>query len=287
MSQWFRFYADALDNPKVQRLPPDLFKHWVNILCLAAKNDVTLHETLPCNDDMAFALRISPQDAEKVVRELVRRGLIDETQDGLVPHNWVEKQYKSDTSAERVKRHRERKRNASNVTGNVTVTPPDTESDTDTEVEERANALLSPDKPPTLDLGPTEPTAEQAAFDAYNAVAARVGIPLAQKFDQTRRSKIRQRLKDCGGLSGWVAALEKLEASSHCTGSNDRGWRADLDFLLQSQSFTRLMEGRYDDRKPQQPRRQPKSRVASDDEVRRRLFAAAGGCMEHGASGPG
>lgn len=148
--------------------------------------------------------------------------------------------------------------------------------------KEGANAPLSSDAPRTLDLVPPEPDVEQSAFDAYNAMAARAGIPLAQKFDQTRRAKLRQRLKDCGGLSGWVAALEKLSKSSHCTGSNDRGWRADFDFLLQNQSFTRLMEGRYDDRKPQQPSHQPKSRIASNDEIRRRLAAAAGVKLDNG-----
>jgi len=34
MSQWFRMYAEVLDDPKVQRLSGDEFKAWVNILCL-------------------------------------------------------------------------------------------------------------------------------------------------------------------------------------------------------------------------------------------------------------
>jgi len=34
---WFRFYNDALDNPKVQLLPSDLFKTWVNLLCIASR----------------------------------------------------------------------------------------------------------------------------------------------------------------------------------------------------------------------------------------------------------
>lgn len=112
---------------------------------------------------------------------------------------------------------------------------------------------LSPAEPPTLSLVSSEPSAEQQAFDAYNALAERAGLPKAQVLSPTRRASLKRRLQDCGGLSGWVAALDKLAASSHCTGHNDRGWRADLDFLLKAQSFTRLMEGRYDDRKPQPP----------------------------------
>jgi len=31
--RWFRFYAESVNDPKVQRLPAHLFKTWVNILC--------------------------------------------------------------------------------------------------------------------------------------------------------------------------------------------------------------------------------------------------------------
>ena len=50
-------------------------------------------------------------------------GLIDRLTDGYEPHNWSKFQYKSDTSNQRVTRHRAKR--------NVTVTPPDTETETE------------------------------------------------------------------------------------------------------------------------------------------------------------
>lgn len=135
---WFRFYDEALDDPKVQRLPGDLFKFWVNLLCLAKKHD----GILPPVADVAFALRLTNQKAYSVLGELRKAGLIEDTNLGCQPHNWDKRQYKSDTSNERVARYRERKRNA---TGNVThpshETAPETESesDTDSEADLRAN----------------------------------------------------------------------------------------------------------------------------------------------------
>lgn len=127
MSRWFRFYDDALDDPKVQSLPGELFKAWVNLLCVASKND----GKLPL-DDVAFMLRTDERKAQAAVTELTKRGLIDVTEDGPEPHNWTGRQHKSDVSNERVKRYRERNRNgACNVTQTVTVTPPDTETDTE------------------------------------------------------------------------------------------------------------------------------------------------------------
>lgn len=92
----------------------------------------------------------------------------------------------------------------------------------------------------------------EAAFKLYNQTAVRAELPKAQVLTDTRKSSLKARLKDCGGLDGWEAALSKLEASDYCTGKVN-GWKADLDFVLQQKSFTRLMEGSYDNRgAPQQ-----------------------------------
>lgn len=90
------------------------------------------------------------------------------------------------------------------------------------------------------------PDQSQLAFDAYNEMAKRAGLPVASKLDQKRKSAIKARLKDAKGIEGWMIALSKVEASPHCTGSNDRGWKADLDFVCTESKFVKIMEGSYD-----------------------------------------
>ncbi len=124
MNRWFRFYHEALDDPKVQMMRPELFKFWVNLLCLAARNEGRLPEH---NEEIAFALRLDTKQVDGFVAELVDRALLDDGEE-LRPHNWDARQYKSDVSTERVKRYRETKRN---VSCNESETPPDTEADTD------------------------------------------------------------------------------------------------------------------------------------------------------------
>lgn len=92
------------------------------------------------------------------------------------------------------------------------------------------------------------------AFDAYNDAAKEVGWPVAKAMTAKRKSGLQARLKQAGGLAGWVEAVARAKASPHCTGHNDRGWVADLDFLLQQKSFTRLTEGSYDKRTNNIPR---------------------------------
>lgn len=166
---WFRIYGDLLNDAKVQKLEPDLFKFWINLLCVASMNA----GVLPAPAEVAFATRLAEPDAESKLARLVRAGLLDRRRDGfLEPHNWAARQYVSDQSTDRVRRLRERRReaernapgnddgnvscnvsgNAGNVSGNVPwngggggggdetgcnvsetlhVTRPDTESDTE------------------------------------------------------------------------------------------------------------------------------------------------------------
>lgn len=125
MSRWFRFYDEVLNDPKVQRLAGEKFKGWINLLCIASKND----GVLPSIEDIAFALRLSVERTSSLLDEFCAAGLLDpvEVEDSAIhyePHNWNGRQFKSDVSNERVKRHRQRK---CNVTPTVTETPPDTE----------------------------------------------------------------------------------------------------------------------------------------------------------------
>jgi hypothetical protein len=118
MTTWFRVYGSLVDDPKVQRLPCDLFKALVNLWCLASQNG----GVLPSIEDIAFKLRVDPEEAADIVVRLSKAGLIDHEDAEIRPHNWDKRQFKSDGSTERVKRFRERERNVS-VTGGRNVSP--------------------------------------------------------------------------------------------------------------------------------------------------------------------
>ena len=85
----------------------------------------------------------------------------------------------------------------------------------------------------------------QKAVSLYNHTAEKASLPIARRLTESRQKKLQARLAECGGLAGWEEALRKVEASDFCAGRKT-DFRADLDFLLQPQSFLRLLEGRYD-----------------------------------------
>lgn len=109
MNYWLRLYTGILDDPKVQRLEAEHFKGWINLLCLAKEHD----GLLPSLEDIAFRLRMSEADAQNLIDELVRRGLLETKGNDLTPHNWHGRQFQSDVSTGRVKRFRNARRNVS------------------------------------------------------------------------------------------------------------------------------------------------------------------------------
>lgn len=119
---WFRYYVEALNDPKVQLLSPELFKFWVNCLCVARQKN----GLLPDVASLSFQLRMDASKAEAAVQDLITSGLLDRNGEVLTPHNWNVRQYQSDVSTARVKRHRDGivKRSTKHLDG-VTVTPPE------------------------------------------------------------------------------------------------------------------------------------------------------------------
>jgi len=135
VSRWFRFYADAMRNPKVLRLSDKDFRLWVRLLAVASENEGRIM-ALP---DLKLTLAMRLDHLKEGINRLISGGLIDALEHGYEPHNWSKFQYKSDTSNERVAKHR--------AARNVTVTPPETE----TETEEEKTVANATDGEPSQD----------------------------------------------------------------------------------------------------------------------------------------
>ncbi len=148
--RWFRFYDGVVDDPKVQRLPPALFKLWVNLMCLTSRNG----GAFPALVDMAFSLRVTEKKLTTDLEALQAAGLVDEIDGKATPHNWTGRQYESDSAAERMRRYRERNkikesdaplRNALRTSDAVEDRVQKT--DTEKKKEDAPPAALAPTKP--------------------------------------------------------------------------------------------------------------------------------------------
>jgi len=150
---WFRLYAEFLTDPKVQLMSETNQRRLVMIFCIRCNGSVTLQDK-----HVTFQLRISDAEWAITKAEFIANGFIDSDNNVL---NWDKRQYRSDTSAARVAKHRTLHKNVTVTKCNVTVTPPDTDTDTDTEqIQNNKNITRKSSLSKLTDLGVDEQIAK-------------------------------------------------------------------------------------------------------------------------------
>lgn len=258
MARWYRAYEGTTTDPKLAEVAliagssrSVVIATWHAILeACASANAGGVFDITPRRVAVSLGEQISL--IQSVFDGLAEVGMIA----GDTVVRWKDRQYESDSSTSRVRAFRDRKkvsettaernsavpetpRNADETFQKRDVTSPETDTETETDIStdvEIGVVPLSP--PPRFDLG--------EAVEAWNAMADQHGLPRVQRLTETRKRALRARLAECDGIEGWMAALDRVQASPFLTGQNDRGWRADFDFVVRESSFTKIMEGKYD-----------------------------------------
>lgn len=112
-NQWFRLYAEFASDHKVQMMSEADQRRLVMLFCIRCNVSETLHD-----EELAFQLRVSLDEWMRTKAVFLDKGFIDNDNNIL---NWDKRQYVSDTSTDRVRKHREQVKRFSNVP----VTPPE------------------------------------------------------------------------------------------------------------------------------------------------------------------
>lgn len=167
---WFRFYSAILDSYTVMTLPKELRWDFVATLCVASKNEQRGY--LPIDGKVAFLMKETLESWLIIKEKLLDAGLITQTEKGIVIIGWDEKQYQSDNSTQRVKKHREQ-----NDKCNVTETlhgrysnAPDTETDIEADTDSDTDSEADPDgdteaeAPPLVDENPLDKPPKQKVY---------------------------------------------------------------------------------------------------------------------------
>lgn len=105
--KWFRFYHEAYKNPKIKRMRPELFKFWVQLLCVAS--DSPDRGTIESADHLACAMGLRLPLVDRLTRELAASNLLVISASGsLTPYHWSERQPDGDDAAKRKKNYRDK-----------------------------------------------------------------------------------------------------------------------------------------------------------------------------------
>jgi len=133
---WFRLYSEFAHDPKIQMLSEAMQRRYVMLMCLRCSEVLeTLHET-----EIAFQLRLSTSELDETKDLFISKKFIDKHWNLL---NWDKRQFVSDSSTMRVAKHRNKKKQVSNVDETLQERPSnaiDTDTDTDTEqIQKKVN----------------------------------------------------------------------------------------------------------------------------------------------------
>lgn len=122
-------YSDAIQDNKLRLLAFEDRWHFVAVLCMKASGLLDSEPSELKERRIAVDLGLTLRESDEVKRRLLEVGLINAE---WHPVAWERRQYKHDDSSERVRRHREKKRETA-CNGYVTVAVTSTDTDTDTE----------------------------------------------------------------------------------------------------------------------------------------------------------
>lgn len=118
---WLPLWNKTLWCSKVQSLPGDVFKAWVNLIMFA--NLINADGDLPSMEDIHFALHLDHETLKRFIEIMVSAGLVDRDTDEqdktsvrLSIHDWGQWQIKPAKSTDRVRRFRERSKKKSRET---------------------------------------------------------------------------------------------------------------------------------------------------------------------------
>jgi hypothetical protein len=136
---WFRLYSEFAHDPKIQMLSEAMQRRYVMLMCLRCSEVLeTLHET-----EIAFQLRLSTEELEETKQLFISKNFIDKHWNLL---NWDKRQFVSDSSTMRVAKHRNKKKQVSNVGETLQKRPSNAiDTDTDTEqIQKRTTSVATP-----------------------------------------------------------------------------------------------------------------------------------------------
>lgn len=116
------------------------------------------------------------------------------------------------------------------------------EIDTEKELE------LEQDKPAAVEKSP-----ESCIFTEirrlWNEIC--VSYPQLQDIEGARKKAVGERWEQYKSLDTFRKLFEKAEASDFLKNASNRGWKADFDWLMKADNFEKALNGKYDNRLPQ------------------------------------
>ena len=251
---WFRLYSEFSHDPKVQMMSEAMQRRYIMLLCLRCSNTlVTLHVT-----EIAFQLRISDDELAETKSLFIAKGLIDSDWNLL---NWEKRQFSSDSSKERVAKHRALQKQKQDETCNDDVTLQKRRSnglDTDTDTDTYLSSTSLPACPYAELLKlyarrlPELPQPRKSLWIAGadgKAMKSRWRWVLTACYESGERAGQRMATTEAEALDWFDRFFDYVSKSNWLMGRDPtRTWHCNLAWLMKLENFTKVLSGNYDNK---------------------------------------
>ena len=201
--RWFRLYSDIVDNHKIRMLSPDIRWYYVGVMACECQGILHGDDIDYIEKVLAIKLEVyNPEKLKQIKADLLEARLIDET---WQPTGWDERQFKSDSSKDRVAKHRAKKKETLQKRyTDVTVTPPE-QKRTEKKQNKKEYKELEPE---LLELG-----IDKELFSEYILTRKRKGATNSERALKQLIKKIR------------TFAEEGANANDILEEANAQGWK--------------------------------------------------------------
>ncbi len=233
--KWLRLWTEWAYDPKIISMPENMRCRHIMLLCLRRTVDTS---TLK-DEEIAAFMRIGLEELQETKELFQTKNFIDNGWNVLA---WDFRNPPSDSGAERTRKWRERQKKKER---DVTETSQkrhgdarDTDTDTDTEVEKDILPLTGKSRQPDC--------RHQEVIALYHEILPE--FPQIIEWDDTARKWLRARWRSAPerqDLNFWKEFFQYVRESPFLMGDSERGWMADLRWLVRSQNFTKVINGNY------------------------------------------
>ena len=235
MSRWYRAYEGTVTDAKLAEAAAiaDVSRAvsiaaWHALLEGAANvNNCGSYDITPRR--VSVILFEPPAHIEALFAAYEEIGLI---KDGVVL-SWKKRQHESDSSTERTRKWREKKRQE---TAECDACDDDETSRDAPETETETEVISSNEDSPSL--------RPEHVFEFYQELAAELGLPVPRDFTPERRQLARGRIAQYP-LEDFLTVIAKCRGSPFLRGDKGRT-PLTFDWLMKKGNFQKVLEGNYD-----------------------------------------
>lgn len=240
--KWLKLMNTMFEDEKIEYIQslPDgemVLLIWIRILCLASKSNedgrLMVTNELPYTIAlMAHKFKKSNTQIEYALGIMQKLGMIEIIEDIICVSNWCKYQSTDELAKireqtrRRVEKCREKKKQKElEESCSVTVT-----------LNGNENALIS------NTLSSPKPNVCDEIISKYNAICTNLSKVI--KSTDKREKAIKAFLKQMT-VEEFENACKIANETKFLIGKNDRGWRADFDFIIKPDNAIRIIEGKY------------------------------------------